>query len=275
VDHPGPEALTIMSAAQLMLKVRQTILRAVTLGRGVPRVVNGIPLRVDIPGRHTFTPVYDAGATAYLRDRVREGDEVWNVGANVGVYALQLAHWAGPTGKVVAFEPNPAARAVLTRNVRFNGLGGRIEVVAAAVGAAPGRVEFFTSGTDGMGRAGVPNPRLRDPNRIEVPVTTLDAFARERRTRPSIVVMDIEGWEIAALQGARSLLATTPFVLELHPNAWQWSGHSRADLDAIIAADRLTVVPLSGQADPLADYGQVVLEPPGRFASVLARGPAQ
>ena len=264
-----------MSTAPLMLTLRQAVLRMVTLGRGVPRVVNGIPLRVDIAGRHTFTPVYDAGATAYLRERIRDGDEVWNVGANVGVYALQLAHWVGPAGRVVAFEPNPAARAVLSRNVRFNGLDRRIEVVAAAVGAAPGTVEFFISGTDGMGRAGLPNPRLRHPRRITVPVTTLDDVARQRRTAPAMVVMDIEGWEIAALQGARALLATTPFVMELHPNAWQWSGHTRADLDAIIAAERLTVVPLSGQAEPLGDYGQVVLEPRGAGPSVLARGPGQ
>jgi FkbM family methyltransferase len=264
-----------MFAAPLMLTLRQAVLRVVTLGRGVPRVVNGLPLRVDIVGRHTFTPVYDAGATAYLRDRVREGDEVWNVGANVGVYALQLAHWVGPAGKVVAFEPNPIARAVLARNGRFNGLERRIEIVAAAVGAAPDTVEFFISGTDGMGRAGLPNPRLRDPRRITVPVIALDALARERRTTPAFVVMDIEGWEIAALQGARMLLATTPFVMELHPNAWQWSGHRRADLEAIISGERLTLVPLSGQADPLEDYGQVVLEPPGAGPSVLARGPGE
>jgi FkbM family methyltransferase len=264
-----------MPAAPLMLMLRQAVLRIVTLGRGVPRVVNGIPLRVDIAGRHTFTPVYDAGATAYLRERIREGDEVWNVGANVGVYALQLAHWVGAAGKVVAFEPNPAARAVLARNVRFNRLDRRVEIVAAAVGAVPDTVEFFISGTDGMGRAGLPNPRLRHPRRITVPVTTLDDEARERRARPAMVVMDIEGWEIAALQGGRALLATTPFVMELHPNAWQWSGHTRADLEAIIAGEQLTVVPLSGQAHPLDDYGQVVLAPRGPGSSVLARDPGQ
>src|SRR5687767_9243814 len=75
--------------------------------------------------------------------------------------------------------------------------------------------------------------------------------------------------------GARALLAITPFVMVLHPNAWQWSGHTRADLDAIIATERLTVVPLSGQAEPLGDYGQVVLEPRGPAPSVLARGPGE
>ena len=160
--------------------------------------------------------------------------EAWNVGANIGVYALQLAHLVGAAGRVVAFEPNPAAREVLVRNIARNSLQSRVEVVPSAVGSAPGTVDFYTSGADGMGRAGRPNPRLSATDRIEVPVTTLDAFASARGRLPDLVVMDIEGWEIAALEGARSHLGRTRFIVELHPDAWQWSGHTRADLEGLL-----------------------------------------
>ena len=247
--------------AALIGSAREAAVRLVLYRRGAARTVNGIALRVDPVGRHTFTPVYDAGATAYVRQQLTEGMEAWNVGANVGVYTLQLAHWVGGTGRIVAFEPNPAARAVLTRNVALNGLQGRVEIVASAVGDAPGTVDFFTSGADGMGRAGRPNPRLSKTDRIEVPVTTLDAFAAARGRLPDLVMMDIEGWEIAALQGAGSLLGRARFVVELHPGAWQWSGHTRADLESLLATHHLTARPLSGQSDSLGELGQVVLEP--------------
>jgi FkbM family methyltransferase len=247
--------------AALIGSAREAAVRLVLYRRGAARTVNGIALRVDPVGRHTFTPVYDAGATAYVRQQLTEGMEAWNVGANVGVYTLQLAHWVGGTGRIVAFEPNPAARAVLTRNVALNGLQGRVEIVASAVGDAPGTVDFFTSGADGMGRAGRPNPRLSKTDRIEVPVTTLDAFAAARGRLPDVVMMDIEGWEIAALQGAGSLLGRARFVVELHPGAWQWSGHTRAGLESLLASHHLAARPLSGQSDPLGELGQVVLEP--------------
>jgi len=38
-----------------------------------------------------------------------------------------------------------------------------------------------------------------------VPVVTLDAFAASRSRFPSWILMDVEGWEIAALRGAEWL----------------------------------------------------------------------
>ena len=226
---------------------------------GVPRTVNGMPLRVHPASRHAFAPVYDAGAAEYLRRTLPPGSEAWNVGANVGVYVLQLANWLGPEGRVVAFEPNPAARRLLDRNVRLNRLQGRVEIVPAAVGADAGFTSFFVAGADGMGRAGRPNPQLPNATSLEVPLTTLNIWARHRGRHPAAVVMDIEGWEIAALSGADDLLRTATFVVELHPAAWCWSGHNRRDLEALLATHDLQVIALSGQADALGQHGQVLL----------------
>ena len=239
---------------------RESAIRIAMSRRGVARVVNGLPLRVDPVGRETFTPIYDAGAAEYVRARLGDGMEAWNVGANVGVYTLQLAHWVGARGRVVAFEPNPEARAVLTRNVALNGLQSRVEIVPSAVGETAGSVDFFASGADGMGRAGQANPTLAATRRIQVPVTTLDEVAAARGRTPVVVVMDIEGWEIGALRGARSLLASTRFVVELHPDAWKWSGHTRADLEVLLDDAGLIAEPVSGQQDPLGEQGQVVLQ---------------
>jgi len=244
---------------RLLHPLRERALHALTRGRGVSRVVNGVPLRVDSRARKTFTADYDAKVADYLRQHVAAGSEVWNVGANVGVFALQLAHWVGPQGRVVAFEPNPAAAQMLDRNVRLNGLEDRIEIARVAVGRAPGTVEFFASGTDGMGRAGVPNPLLTGAKPTTVDVTSLDHEAARRGRVPSLVMMDIEGWEIHALQGAETLIGSTTFVVELHPSAWQWSGHDRAQLEAFLAAHRLDAVPLSGQKNALGELGRVVL----------------
>jgi FkbM family methyltransferase len=244
---------------RLLHPLRERAIQALTRGRGVSRVVNGVPMRVDSRARRTFTTDYDAKVADYLRRHVAAGSEVWNVGANVGVFALQLAHWVGPQGRVVAFEPNPAAASMLARNVKLNGLEDRIEIARVAVGRAPGTVEFFVSGTDGMGRAGVPNPLLTGAKPVTVAVTSLDQEAVRRGRMPALVMMDIEGWEIPALQGAETLIAHTTFVVELHPSAWQWSGHDRHQLEAFLNAHRMEAVPLSGQQDALGELGQVVL----------------
>lgn len=240
--------------------LRERVIRAVTYRRGVGRVVNGIPFRVASPVRAVFTSNYDQPVAEFLRRQIQPGSEVWNVGANVGVYVLQLASWVGPTGRVVAFEPNPHAREFLRENLRLNNLAERVEVIEAAVGGENGHVDFFVEGADGMGRAGEPNPLLTHATAVRVPVTTLDTFLERRSKAPAWIMMDIEGWEIAALRGARRLLKETPVAAELHPSAWEWSGHSRADLADFLEEMGLCAVPLAGQLDPLAEHGQVFFD---------------
>jgi hypothetical protein len=75
-------------------------------------------------------------------------------------------------------------------------------------------------------------------------------------------MMDVEGFEIAALAGARDLFTADPppvAVVELHPSAWPAAGTTRADLERLLAEYRLRAVPLSGQTDPLGEYGHVAL----------------
>ena len=131
-------------------------------GRGLRWSVNGIPCPIDAGQRARVPREYEPEVARFLGERVRAGAVSLDVGANVGVYVLQFAHWSRPGGRVFAFEPNPAARAVLERHIRFNGLEERVEVVPCAVGSAGGRATLFAAGEDGMSRLGTPSPMLAD-----------------------------------------------------------------------------------------------------------------
>jgi FkbM family methyltransferase len=222
-------------------------------------LLNGLPIRVDAATRHQFSTDYERPVAAFLHERMQPGSEVWNVGANVGIYVLQAAAWVGAQGRVLAFEPNPSAARVLTENVRLNGFQDRVEIVPWAIGEVSGDASLYASGVNGMSRVGCANPALEATAAMRVAVTTLDEVVNLRRQCPSWVIMDIEGWEIGALRSARRLLRQSRFVIELHPSAWPWSGHSRSDLEALLREYGLDVVPLTGQADPLAEHGLVFL----------------
>lgn len=204
--------------------------------------------------------VYDQGAASWLAARIAPGDMCVNAGANTGVYAIQLAHWNGPTGRVIAFEPNPAARAILSRHVTMNGLDGRVEIVPAAVSDRHGSSTFFASEDgDGMSRLAVPNEKLSGTVPLTVATTTLDEFCV---VRPKWVMIDVEGFEIHVLRGARRVLGEAAgVVVELHPGAWGMAGTTRNELEKIIDDLSLAVTPLSAQADPLGVYGVIALEP--------------
>jgi FkbM family methyltransferase len=223
-----------------------------------------VTYRIDPRHRHRLGHEYDAPVAAFLRERVRPGALCLDVGANVGVYVLQFAHWSRPNGRVVAFEPNPSACAVLRKHVRLNGLTQRVEVVPAAVGAFTGQMDLYAANADAMSRLGKPNGLIADrvvP--IPVPVISLDEFCLGRGWEPDWLFIDIEGFEIAALLGARQLIRNRRralgIVVEMHPNVWASAETTPAQAAAVLVDLGLRPIPLTGQSDPLMEHGLVYL----------------
>ena len=242
--------------------VRELALRLIYHRTGMPCKVNDFSFKIDPSTRFSFPSCHDPEVASLLNRTLKPGMCCWNVGANVGVHTLQLAKRVGPEGMVVAFEPNPHAALLLRRHVNFNGYGNRVTIVEAAVGEREGTTDFFIANSDPMGRPERPNPLLPQTTCIRVPVITLDRYLQSQSRRPDCVIMDIEGWEIGALRGARTLLQADPLpllIIELHFNVWAWSGHSREDLETLLREHNLSVEALSGQTDPLSQYGQARL----------------
>jgi FkbM family methyltransferase len=244
----------------------RTLLVRLYGSRGMPWQINGTALRIDPALREHMAQVYDPSVVAWLRPRVKPGQVAWNIGANVGVYTLQLASWVGPTGRVVAVEPNPGACLALERHIRWNGMEGRVTVVPAAVGEQSGETTMFVDGANPMSAVGRPNPVLAERARaITVPITTLDALRAEGLPRPDWIVMDIEGYELFALRGAERLLddggPPIGIVLELHPDICAALGESPESLDVLLARHRRHIVPLRGDGDAHDVHSIVALEP--------------
>ncbi len=234
-------------------------------GRGTPWKINGVTYRIDPRFRHRLGQHYDAPVAAFIRERLRPGSLCLDVGANVGVYVLQFAHWTGERGRVIAFEPNPGARRILQKHIELNNLAARTEVVGAAVGRETGEAILFATGEDGMSRLGAPNELIAaQVEELTVPVLMLDEFCRERALEPDWLFIDIEGFEIAALEGARQLIRRMGprlnIVVEMHPNVWESAATTRAGAESLLAQLNLRAVPLMGQRDPLDEHGLVYLE---------------
>jgi FkbM family methyltransferase len=58
---------------------------------------------------------YEARYSAAIARCIRKGDNVWDVGANVGYYALSFSDQFGSSGRVFAFEPSPLNLTYLRR----------------------------------------------------------------------------------------------------------------------------------------------------------------
>jgi FkbM family methyltransferase len=244
----------------------ERLLETTTRGRGYIRTFNGHEsFYIDPHHRGYFPEAYEPAVCEFLRQRVKAGAVSLNIGAHVGFYAMCLARWSRPDGRVLAFEPNPVTRSVLASQVERNRLTAQIEIVSEAVSGEAGEAKFYAAEAAGFNRLGQPNPiRQEDHIPIRVPVTTIDAFCLASSISPDWLVMDIEGYEVAALDGGRKTIkAGRPhlgIVVEMHPSLWPLSGTSRSQFEVLLKDLRLRAVPLTGQFDPLAENGVAYLE---------------
>jgi len=171
-----------------------------------------------------------------------------DVGANVGSYAILLGQWVGAGGKVFAFEPAPAVHAGLVEHIALNQLKDIVHPVAAAVGDQEGTAPFVSASTAGEGRLASPSERSSG----SVPMVTIDQFCRSQGITPDFIKIDVEGWELSALRGARETIRRSrgrlALFVEMHPSLWPLIGVTNDEVLAELDAQSLRIAPL-GQSD--------------------------
>jgi FkbM family methyltransferase len=182
---------------------------------------------------------------AALQALVQPGDAVYDIGANMGLYAIRLAQRVGRTGRVYCVEASPVCVSYLQANVALHALD-NVEILPVAVLDRVGETEFAIHyGNVSIGlTAASPFYRQKLGHEIRVRCAPLDELIREHALRPPRVIkMDIEGAEASALRGMRRTLeAERPtLILELH-GAW----NAQASLDQLDPLGYRYLDPASG-----------------------------
>ena len=151
---------------------------------------------------------FSEGEIELFRQIVRPAGVVVEVGANIGSHTVFLAALVGPSGVVLAFEPQRVVFQTLCANLA---LGSHANVFAfqQAVGAAAGTVvvpsiDYRQNGNFGGLELG------SYQQGEQVPVVAIDSFAL---SRCNFIKIDVEGMEQAVIAGAAQTLARHKPVL--------------------------------------------------------------
>lgn len=158
---------------------------------------------------------------------IKAGDGVVDIGANIGYFTVLFAAAVGPTGRVLAIEPDPENLKLLKENVRLNGLGAQVTVMRAAAGPRADKLQLYSKGgvtnrgdhrTFDDGCAGERSRRVR--------MVSVDDCVRDWPAMQTIK-LDIQGYEFFALQGMRRTLADNAgiaLVTEFWPSEMRRAG---------------------------------------------------
>jgi FkbM family methyltransferase len=153
----------------------------------------------DTVGRNLYLHgAFEWATTLALRSLVAPGDVFIDAGAHIGTYSLLAARLAGPSGRVLAFEPDDRNRALLERNVVEN----RVSTVTVSEYALwSENAELVLAASPDADNSGMPS-LMRDGDGPRVLCRTLD----DTSAACDVLKVDVEGAEVELLRGARRLL---------------------------------------------------------------------
>lgn len=200
-------------------------------------------------GRNIVMGDFETRDLQHFLSAVRDGDVVFDAGANVGAYCVPAARQRRDT-RVVAFEPIPLNAALLRASVLINGLT-NLDIVQACVSDSAGEIEFSVS-EDSAYSSIIDTGRKLEAARLRCRAVTLDEqCAAMGIVSPNLVKIDVEGAELRVLLGAgRAFFEAGPgprlVMIELYDQNLQAFGTSIDEVVALMARHRYRPYVLDG-----------------------------
>lgn len=172
--------------------------------------------------------------TKIIKEMVKKGMVVLEIGANLGYYALIEASIIGKEGKIYAIEPVPRNFEILNKNIDINGYRDTVDTFCVAASSQCGTSVIKL--TEESNR----NTMLHDSNimsdwmrnhvieekmvgDLEVNTITIDEFLKDKE-KIDMLRMDIEGYEVEAFKGMSDTLKNVDsliIALEVHPQLFK------------------------------------------------------
>lgn len=159
---------------------------------------------------------------SFLLHFLKKVDTFYDVGANIGSYTILAAGVCG--AKACSFEPVPSTFNFLKENVSVNKLDESVTLYMVAVGAAEGHIKI----TDALDTVNHVMQEIGDNQNtgIDVPVVSLDDITTY--DYPSLIKIDVEGYETEVLNGMNALLKDSTLkaiIIELNGSGNRYGYH--------------------------------------------------
>jgi FkbM family methyltransferase len=176
--------------------------------------LDGMHITGTLQDRHLLAEVtkgsLEALSLKLWRDHLRQGTNVLDIGAYLGIYSLFGARGVGPTGRVWAVEPNPTSRRVLTQNIAANHFENiTVLPIAASDHRASGALNIVRG--DRSAASLVLNVGELEGT-VDVDIAPLDEILPDD-VQVSMAKIDVEGAEPTVLRGMTRILAGIDLLL--------------------------------------------------------------
>ncbi len=164
----------------------------------------------------------------FIKKVIKKGDNIIELGSNIGYYTLLLAKLVGEEGKVFAFEPYLHNIEILKLNVELNN-NKNVIMIQKAVHDTTGKVNMYICEYDNRNNSIYCTYTMKTDKIIEVDSITIDDYFKNFNENINFIKMDIQGAEYKAIKGMESLIQRSNNLMlltEIWPEALDKAGTS-------------------------------------------------
>jgi FkbM family methyltransferase len=202
-----------MLGANPLKRLAKAALASGVLPQGLWERLHRLALRgMNVGGGSTVADSGERWVMRWLRDRTAgRTPTVFDVGANVGDYALELNEILQGRADIYCFEPATKTFAELSSRLK------EVPTCRLVQVGLSDKKETLTLHFNVAADSGIASVYDRDlvhhglslPNTEEIALTTLDAFCAEHGVRHiDFLKMDVEGHELSVLRGASEMISS-------------------------------------------------------------------
>lgn len=148
---------------------------------------------------------YEKAESSMMENLVEDGDNFFDIGANIGWYSINIAA-SRPQTQVYSFEPLPKTYRQLETNVGLNAVPNvRLHHFGFSNQAGSSPFYYYAQGSGNASSANLTD--RPDVEVVQCSVRTLDGYIAAEGTRLDFVKCDVEGAELLVFQGGQQTIA--------------------------------------------------------------------
>lgn len=169
--------------------------------------------------------VWEPQMTNLLKKYLFKTKTFADIGANIGYYSLIAGQILKNKGKVFAFEPVSTNFDLMKKTVAESGFG-NITVEKLALGDREGDGSIYLN-DENFGDQRLWGKETCKKEKIKL--TTLDKYFLDKKTKPDLIKIDVQGYELKVFKGAKGLLKERRIKVilsELWPDGLECAGDS-------------------------------------------------
>lgn len=154
---------------------------------------------------------YEPEVWNILAECAVSGEVLWDIGANIGSISV-LAQQDSKFAQIHAFEPQSRVISRLKANININS-NSNVTIHEYAIGNRVGNMKIYLSNIENSGTTSF---ERRAEDHLDIVTNSVDCLtideviARKLAPLPTMMKIDVEGWELHVIKGGAKLLMAAP-----------------------------------------------------------------